>query len=160
MGLEQIRQLKENALHPKVKVRKPICKKSAKKLAQEKSPEYKNDKAELEKWFKDIQAKHFTSYGGRCMECGAHIPVEFARHATAHLLPKRIFGSVKTHHLNYLILGAGCGCHDKTHRVDTFVKMDIWGEAANRIKQLIPLLDFDEYRYLSQDLLTALENTK
>jgi len=160
MGLEQIRQLKENALLPKVKVRKPICKKSAKKLAQEKSPEYKNDKAELEKWFKDIQAKHFTSYGGRCMECGAHIPVEFARHATAHLLPKRIFGSVKTHHLNYLILGAGCGCHDKTHRVDTFVKMDIWGEAANRIKQLIPLLDFDEYRYLSQDLLAALENTK
>ena len=160
MGLEQIRQLKENALLPKVKVRKPICKKSAKKLAQEKSPEYKNDKAELEKWFKDIQAKHFTSYGGRCMECGAHIPVEFARHATAHLLPKRIFGSVKTHHLNYLILVAGCGCHDKTHRVDTFVKMDIWGEAANRIKQLIPLLDFDEYRYLSQDLLTALENTK
>jgi len=158
--LEQIRQLKENALLPKVKVRKPIPKKSANKLAQEKSPEYKNDKAELDKWFKDIQAKHFTSYGGRCMECGAHIPVEFARHATAHLLPKRIFGSVKTHHLNYLILGAGCGCHDKTHRVDTFVKMDIWGEAANRIKQLIPLLDFDEYRYLSQDLLTALENTK
>jgi hypothetical protein len=38
--------------------------------------------------------------------------------------------------------------------------MDIWGEAASRIKQLIPLLDFDEYRYLSQDLLTALENTK
>jgi len=160
MGLEQIRQLKENALLPKVKVRKPIPKKSANKLAQEKSPEYKNEKTELEKWFKDIQAKHFTSYGGRCMECGAHIPVEFARHATAHLLPKRIFGSVKTHHLNYLILGAGCGCHDKTHRVDTFVKMDIWGEAANRIKQLIPLLDFDEYRYLSQDLLTALENTK
>ena len=160
MGLEQIRQLKENALLPKVKVRKPIPKKSAKKLAQEKIPEYKNDKAELEKWFKDIQAKHFTSYGGRCMECGSHIPVEFARHATAHLLPKRIFGSVKTHHLNYLILGAGCGCHDKTHRVDTFVKMDIWGEAANKIKQLIPFLDFDEYRYLSQELLTALENTK
>lgn len=160
MGLEQIRQLKENALLPKVKVRKPIPKKSAKKLAQEKSPEYKNDKAELDKWFKDIQAKHFTSYGGRCMECGAHIPVEFARHATAHLLAKKLFLSVKTHPLNYLILGAGCGCHQKTDRVDAFVKMRIWGEAAYRIKQLIPLLPFDEYRYLSTQLLTALENTK
>jgi len=160
VGLEQIRQLKENALLPKVKVRKPIPKKSAKKLAQEKSPEYKNEKTELEKWFKDIQAKHFTSYGGRCMECGAHIPVEFARHAIAHLLAKKLFLSVKTHPLNYLILGAGCGCHQKTDRVDTFVKMRIWGEAAYRIKQLIPLLPFDEYRYISTQLLTALENTK
>ena len=116
-------------------------------------------KLELDKWFDDIKNEHFGNVGCVCWECGAIVPVQFARHATAHLLPKKLFKSVATHPLNYLILGAGCGCHAKTDRVDKFIKMEVWPEAARRIKEMIPLLPFDELKYLSGQLMTALENT-
>lgn len=92
------------------------------------------------------------------MECGAPISRVYARHATAHLLPKKLFKSVATNDLNYLIIGAGCGCHDKTHRIDKFVQMRIWPEAAKRINALLPLLPYDELKFVSQQLYDALEN--
>lgn len=146
------------------KERKAIPKKSAKKLAEEKEQKLLlngegDGKIGLDLWFRQIQDKHFGVNGGRCMECGEWIPNNYARHATAHLLPKKLFKSVATHPLNYLILGAGCGCHEKTHRIDKFVTMKIWVQAAERIKEMIPLLLFDELKYLSGQLMTALENT-
>ena len=119
-------------------------------------------KLALDKWFDDIKIKHWGKLGGyyHCMECGSFISYEYARHATAHLLPKKLFKSVATHELNYLILGAGCGCHQMTDRVDKFCQMKVWPEAARRIKEMIPLLPFDELKYLSGQLMTALENTQ
>jgi len=145
----------------KVKEKKGIAKVSEKrkaKLAEQK--ESGSDKS-LDQWFNDIEKKHWGYLGiCKCMECGQDIPLKYARHATAHLLPKKIFKSVATHELNYLILCAGNGCHDKTHRVDKFVTMKIWANAASRIKQLIPLLPFDELRHISNQLDIALENTE
>lgn len=142
-----------------------IPKKSAKRAAKEKEQKAAGQskpasKLELDVWFSVIANKH--SIAGafcHCMECNALIPPKFIRHATAHLLPKKLFKSVATHPLNYLILGAGCGCHYHTDRVDKFVQMKCWPEAARRIKEMIPLLPFDELKYLSSQLLTALENT-
>jgi hypothetical protein len=150
---------------PDKKTPKYIAKKSAKRLEKEKEQKASGvpevGKLALEKWFMDIKIKHsLPPLGGTCcMECGEWIPPDFIRHATAHLLPKKLFKSVATHELNYLILGAGCGCHEKTHRVDKFVTMKIWPEAARRIEIMMPLLPFDELKYLSSQLLTALENT-
>lgn len=141
------------------KQKKPLKKVSDKKLLEMKVNTAVKNKEDLEKWFKDIEVKHFGINGGHCMECGLWIPPQYARAATAHLLPKKIFESVASHPLNYLILGAGCGCHDKTHRVDKFVQMKVWPLAASRIKQLIPLLPFDELRHISNQLDLALENT-
>jgi hypothetical protein len=147
----------------KTKDKKPIAKKSAKRIAKEKeqvkTPEA--SKLSLEKWFFDISAKHSIPPNGGCycMECGEWIPPNLIRHATAHLLPKKLFKSVATHELNYLILGAGCGCHDKTHRVDKFIRMKVWPEAARRIKIMMPLLPFDELKHISAQLDEALENT-
>ena len=154
-----------NGLSPKTtgkKERKPIKKISDKLKAEREKEKVAGKpvgKLELEKWFFDIQQKYFTEFGGNCMECGSHIPKDFARHATAHLLPKKLFKSIATHPMNYLILGAGCGCHQKTDRVDKFCQMKVWPEAARRIKEMIPLLPFDELKYLSSQLMTALENT-
>lgn len=113
----------------------------------------------VDKWFDDIKAKHCTNGFTFCMECNTIVPEEFMRHATAHLLPKKLFQSVATHPLNYLVLGAGCGCHEKSHRVDKFVKMKIWPEAARRIKELIPVLKFDELRHISDQLTQSLDQT-
>jgi len=166
MGLEEIRRLKENAGKPKPKKVYVLPKKSAKRIAQEKAEKEAGTKPatklELDKWFDDIKREYFDDGEGRgatCMECRAYIPVQFARHATAHLLPKKLFKSQATHPLNFLILGAGCGCHEKTHRVDKFVQMKVWPEAARRIKEMIPLLPFDELKHLSVQLMTALDNT-
>ena len=113
---------------------------------------------ELERWFHQILMKHSVDgMGCTCMECGSWIPEQYMRHATAHLLPKKLFKSCATHPLNYLILGAGCGCHAKTDRVDLFCKMKVWPEAARRIKIIMPNLPFEELQYLSSQLLAELD---
>ena len=164
MGLEEIRRMKEAAKLPKEKKVYRIPKKSAKRVEQEKAEKSAGTgkaatKLSLDVWFAEIRDKHFSAGHGTCMECGSFIPLQFSRHATAHLLPKKLFKSVATHPLNYLILGAGCGCHALTDRVDKFSQMKVWPEAARRIKEIIPLLPFDELKYLSGQLMTALENT-
>lgn len=147
------------------KAKKPLKKVSDKKAAENKEAKANGQKKpasklELDKWFDDIKRHEtrITGYG-ICMECKQCFSLSYFRHATAHLLPKKLFKSVATHPLNYLILGAGCGCHEKTHRVDKFVQMKCWPEAARRIKLMIPELPFDELKYLSSQLLTALDNT-
>ena len=115
-------------------------------------------KKELNDWFVKIQGIESDNGNGcRCMECNAFIPEHFIRHAIAHLLPKKLFHSVATNDLNYLILGAGCGCHDKTHTAAKFVKMRVWPEAKDRIKQMLPLLPANEYKHISVEILKALE---
>jgi len=142
------------------KARKPIAKMSEKRLAEIKSDVRVKNKEDLEKWFEDIKISHCgTNKGCYCMECEKWIPEDFMRHATAHLLPKKLFPSVATHPLNYLILGAGCGCHDKTHTVSKFVKMKIFPEAKKRIIQMMPILPMDELRRISNQLLIALDMT-
>lgn len=121
-------------------------------------------KQSLNEWFSGIAEKHliedFRGIGCECLECGEWIPSEYIRHATAHLLPKKLFHSVETHELNYLILGAGCGCHNKTDRLDLFVKMKVWPEAARRIKIILPLLPFEELQFISSQLLAELDKIK
>lgn len=146
----------------KEKVKKPIAKKSAKRIEKEKEQKASGvkevSKLELDKWFFDIEQKYFAGGVGVCMETGQSIPKSYARAATAHLLPKKLFKSVSTHELNYLILSPLNGSHQKTDRIDKFVQMKVWPEAARRIKIMIPLLPFDELKYLSSQLLTALDN--
>jgi len=141
------------------KPKKPLKKISDKKLAELKESTAVKNKQDLEKWFFDIEEKHFSSGFGVCMETGDLIPRKYARASIAHLLPKKIFKSVAGHPLNFLILSAANGSHDKTHRVDKFIKMKIWPEAKKRIIQMMPMLPMDELRRISNQLLIALDMT-
>jgi len=118
-------------------------------------------KKTLNEWFNDIAEKHIVEtpngLGAYCSECGSFIPLQYMRHATAHLLAKKLFRSVETHELNYMILGAGCGCHYKTDRVDKIVTLKVWPEIARRIKIMMPLLPFEELQYISSQLLAELD---
>jgi len=149
------------------KKKTPIAKKSAKKIAEEKEEKKANSvegkKETLDNWFLEVAKRHWTVVIDDrlfcpCMECGKLISEDYARHATAHLLPKKLFKSVAANDLNYLILGAGCRCHDKTHRIDKFVQMKIWPQAAKQINQLLPLLPYDELKFVSAQLYEAIEN--
>lgn len=162
MGLKELQQIREDRDKPKIKARKPIAKKSAKTLKKEaeakKAASAEGREESLNDWFQRIAEKHTLGGVGFCMECGAQIPMEYMRHATAHLLAKKLFKSVATNDLNYLILCAENGCHDKTHRIDKFVKMKMWPAAAKQINQLLPLLPYDELKFVSQQLYDAIEN--
>lgn len=142
----------------KYKLNKVAPKTAAKKAEQEKANSKEGKEETLNQWFEKIAKRHLLGGIGLCMECGAPIPAEYMRHATAHLLPKKNFKSIATNDLNYLILCAGNGCHDKTHRLDKFVTMRVWPQAAKQINQLLPLLPYDELKYVSQQLYDALEN--
>jgi RNA polymerase-binding transcription factor DksA len=159
---ENIRRLVEARKPREKKPYKGIAKKSAKKIKQEaeakKANSVESREESLSEWFDKIAKKHTLGGVGFCMECGAQISAEYMRHATAHLLAKKLFKSVATNDLNYLILCAGNGCHDKTHRIDKFIQMKIWPIAAKQINALLPLLPYDELKYVSQKLYDALEN--
>jgi hypothetical protein len=67
-----------------------------------------------------------------CWECGDFISKGDYRAATAHIFPKSIFESVASNKWNFLVLGARCGCHDKSHRLDLFSQMKVFPTAINR----------------------------
>ncbi len=96
----------------------------------------------------------------QCLECNTFIPSSYYRAAVAHLLPKKEdggFPSVATHPLNWLPLGAGCGCHDKTHRWDKFVQMKIWPIALQRIITMYPSIAKNELKNLPDFLWEEIE---
>jgi hypothetical protein len=160
MGYLEDRAARKNGLLPKLEFKKP--KKPIAKIGKKKLEEMKVAKDDtLDGWFEKIDKRHCGEHGfTHCMECGAIVPRAYIRHATAHLLPKKIFKSVATHPLNYLILGAGCGCHEKTHRIDKFIKMKTWPIAKERILTMMPFLPTDELRRISNQLLIALDMTE
>jgi hypothetical protein len=103
---------------------------------------------ELKLWFDDRIAILVSNNDPRCMECRQPISTKYLKAAVAHIFPKAIFDSVKTHKWNYLFLGSGCGCHNKSHRLDTFSKMKVWPLAVNRFKLFRPYIT-EKHKYLN-----------
>lgn len=115
-----------------------------------------------QQWFRKV-IKTETERGGgvlKCWETGDYIPDKFAFAAVAHILPKKDgiggFPSVSQHPLNYLILSAANGSHDKTHRWDKFQEMKVWGMAVSRFKNIYPYIAQSERKYLPDCLLQEL----
>lgn len=82
-----------------------------------------------------------------CWECNDFLHKEYYRAATAHIFPKSIFESVASNEWNYLVLGASCGCHNLTHRLDTFSQMKVFGTAINRFHKFERLIT-ERHKYL------------
>lgn len=82
-----------------------------------------------------------------CWECNDFIHKDYYRAATAHIFPKSIFESVASNEWNYLVLGAACGCHNLSHRLDTFSQMKVFGTAINRFHKFKHLIT-ERHKYL------------
>lgn len=141
MGLNEMRALmhKRTGLVPDEGSHVPVVHSGPKErrpLSRGKSARKKTEE-DLERWFTAIAKVE----GGdcQCWECGGIIPDAVLRHGTAHIFPKSLFPSVATHPYNYIMLGASC-CHNRSHRVDTFSKMNIWREAVERFLEFDPLI--------------------
>lgn len=142
----------------KYKIKQVSDKRAAKEAEQKESKSEAGKERSLGEWFDEIERKHWANGFCACMETGELIPQKYARASIAHLLPKAKFHSVATHPLNYLILSAHNGSHQKTDRVDNFVQMKIWPEAKRRMLIMIPLLPHDELAKISEQLDEALNN--
>lgn len=144
MGIEQIRRLKEEALLPKVKVRKAIPKKSAKKIAQEKEQkELLGDNDTLkEQWFK---ARRKEMVG--CCQCGCGKPSQkkddmYFRHSIAHVFNKKDFQSIMYHPLNWVERAFWGGDHTNMDEggMDKWVNMADFDDIVEKFHVLVPLL--------------------
>lgn len=113
----------------------------------------------LEDWFMYVMRK--IQDNPKCCNCGAFIPKAFYRAACAHILPKRKeYGcpSVATNRDNYLILGAGCGCHSKfDNSWDDAQKMKVWPLAVERFRLVFPEINKAEYKNIPDCLMELVE---
>ena len=100
----------------------------------------------LSKWFEYVAT--VIRANPYCMNCGEWIAPNYYRHASAHILPKSLFPSVATHPMNFLVLGAGCGCHAEfDHSIDKASAMRVWPLAVERFKRFEHLV-LEKHKYL------------
>lgn len=96
---------------------------------------------ELENYFRLAAGE--LSMNPFCMECNdviyptikrlkgdKWVDVDNFKNCTAHIFPKAVFPSVRANPYNKLYLCCKNGCHERTHRLDTFSKMKIFPEAV------------------------------
>jgi hypothetical protein len=122
------------------KPRKPIRKVSLKKQAEDKAAKsnLNGDDTDKEKSSMDAfwkNAEKVISKNPYCWECNEYISPPDYRNSTAHIFPKSDnsgFPSVASNQFNFVVAGVRCGCHNKTHRLDTFSQMSIFKTAVNR----------------------------
>lgn len=131
----------------------------ATKIYKDKPPiELSKERLELEKWYETICKK--IDMNPYCWNCGKRITKPFYRAACAHVIPKRKnygFPSVATHPANYLILGAGCGCHSKYDMCwEDAKKLKVWEIAVERFKAIYPSIDESEHKNIPEILLESL----
>lgn len=112
------------------------------------------DLNKMQAWF-DMLAKVIDLHP-YCENCNAFIPRKFYRAATAHVVPKRKeygFPSVATHKDNFLVLGAGCGCHSKYDSDwESAAQMKIWSKAVEKFKLIYPFIAAPEKKNIPEVL--------
>lgn len=140
------------------KPKKPIAKKSAKKIAEEKKQKeiLGGGDTELQKWYGNIMKNEKPV----CWETGNVINVKdkVGWHGSiAHVLPKKLFPSVATHPHNYLILemyGGSHGQYDSSWA--NAKKMKVWSKAVERFLMIEPDIALGERKYIPDCLMEEL----
>ena len=161
MGLDEIRRLKAQAKQPKPKSKYRIPRVSEKKKAELK--EAKEIKlaggSEMDRWFNDRREEMY----GFCLHCGGasckHNDKYF-KFSIAHILPKNIFKSVKTHPLNWIEL---CfwdkSCHTNfDNKTLDITELNCFNEVIERFVAMYPDIAPKERKYIPDVLLQYVKN--
>lgn len=128
------------------KERKPIAKKSAKRIEQDKLDKVNSSNDELELWFKNTRNK----LCGFC-KCGCNLTSsknddKYFKFSCCHIFPKSKFESIKTHPLNFVERAFWGGCHsvmDDTS-MDRWKGFADWNDIVEKFHLLAPLLTDEE----------------
>lgn len=156
MSIENIRKLKEQAKLPKKhKPRKPIAKKSKKKIQQE-AEEKKGGKdasAAKERWFQE-RRRELTGYCKNCQKPSFKKSDEYFRFSIAHILAKRksMFPSVALHPENYLELCGDCHRNLDDCMID-LTELSCWNEVVVKFQNIYPSIAPEERKRIPDILL-------
>jgi hypothetical protein len=148
MGLEHIRNIKEQALEPKQKkiyhIPK-VSKKRAARIEQEKELRNGNDTL-MEQWFKARRKNLVGVCQCGCARLSQKKDDMYFRHSICHIFPKSKFESVMYHPLNYVERAFFGGCHsimDDTS-MDRWVGMADFDDIKAKFYELAPMLTDEE----------------
>ena len=159
---ENIRRIKEQAKLPCEKKKYTIPKKSAKKLKQEADEKTVNKASggsELDRWF---QARRKEMIG-HCLHCGGKsckYSDQYFKFSIAHLLPKNLFKSVKTHPLNWIELchfDKSCHTNLDNHSMD-ITELNCYDLVIERFIAIYPDIAPKERKYIPDVLLQYVKN--
>ena len=159
---DNIRRIKEQAKYKQPKPKKPIAKKSEKKLkqeAEEKGVVNKGGGNGLDRWFQ-ARRKEMT---GVCAHCGGKSSKhqdQWYRASVAHLLPKRIFRSVATHEKNWVELcfwGNNCHGNYDGYMLD-ITQMNCYDLIIERFIAMYPDIAPKERRFIPDALMQYVKN--
>jgi hypothetical protein len=163
MGLEELRRIRAQRDLPKQpKPKKPIAKKSQKKLkqeAEEKAIKKVGGGGELNRWF---QARR-KEMQGRCLHCGEKTTKHqdnWYKCSIAHILPKRLFKSVATHESNWVEL---CfwknNCHGNyDYNILDITELNCYDLVIERFIAMYPDIAPKERRFIPDALLQYVKN--
>lgn len=163
MGINEIRQLKEQAKLPKENKLYRIPRQSKKK--QQELKEQKAEKitggSELDRWFKERRKEMV----GICANCGSKTTKNndtYFKHSIAHLLPKRLFKSIATHPDNWIELcyfEKSCHANYDSHTLD-LIDLNCFDEAIRKFVAMYPDIAPKERKYIPDILLQYVEIEK
>lgn len=152
---ENIRRIKNDAKNKPPKVRKPIAKKSKKKLAVEAEEKKgkKDPSAEKERWFQD-RRKEMTGKCKNCQKPSSRNSHEYFRFSIAHILAKRksMFPSVATHPENWLELCQNCH-QDLDNCMINLTDLNCWDEVVVKFQKIYWSIATEERKRIPDILL-------
>lgn len=159
MGLEEIRKLK-SGLPKQPKPKKPIAKKSAKKLKQEAEEKKgkKDPSAEKERWFQDRRGE-MSGFCKNCNRPSFKNSNEYFRFSIAHILAKRksMFPSVGTHPENWVELCGDCHQNLDNCMID-LLDLSCWDEVITKFVSIYPSIANEERKRIPDVLLQYVKN--
>lgn len=150
LRLIKLGQLPKEAIAKKPK---PIAKKSAKKLQEEKEAkkELGEDDTMKEKWFKARRKEMVGVCQCGCAEKSSKNDDTHFRSSICHIFPKAIFESVQYHKLNWVerkfwATQTSSACHTNmdTRGLDKWPMFADWEDIKERFHELSPLLTDEE----------------
>lgn len=159
---DNIRRIKEKAKLPREKKKYTIPKKSAKKLrqeAEEKAVNKVSGGSELDRWF---QARR-KEMRGHCLHCGGKsckYSDQYFKFSIAHILPKNLFKSIKTHPLNWIELchfDKSCHTNLDNHSLD-ITELNCYDLVIERFIAIYPDIAPKERKYIPDVLLQYVKN--
>lgn len=144
-----IRAIKEQAKLPKEKKRYSIPKVSVKKqkqLDEEKKQRLPDEDSAKEAWFKNVRKKLVGTCQCGCGQKSQKADDTYFRNSCCHILPQRLFESVKYHPLNYVERAFWGGCHTNMddRSISLWPNMADFDDIREKFFELAPLLTGEE----------------
>lgn len=164
MGIEFLRQLKEDRDKPKEKAvyRIPkISKKRAAKIEVEKELNKANGGGELQRWFNE-RRREMTGFCHHCNSASCKNDDNYFKFSIGHILPKALFPSVKTHPKNFIEL---CfwnnSCHSQLdNNMLDLIDMNCFDEIVTKFVAIYPDIDKKERKRIPEILMQYIEVEK